>query len=367
MLIPYLDDPNKQGESYLRSVATDWLGRLSAILRKPHDAVVLRQLDEMGKHNLESLQSKSATPDVVRLVAHKGLCLLQAMRAIPSDPVFLSHSTKFLACALVSQLYQAASAEEISTVVANSVLEFAKAVADDAPGQRYRQMAHGSAGSESIAFLHQFMQHLHPLWQLHDRIVLSIMKGVDADMVPVRTKSIRSLAELLGNHEVGKSLKMKILDAIAKHLSDVSPSVREVSIEAVAKYALGQDDVEILQKYCAMIASRVVDIKVSVRKRVIKTFKDLYTACLSKPIDSLLEDVPRKLLLRLHDEETSVRVNRWRLSVGLDFQDAMRHLSSWRPLSGLGRPVDRIQDRAEPQNGPSCQGAVAERRARLAL
>jgi hypothetical protein len=159
----------------------------------------------------------------------------------------------------------------------------------------------------SAQLLFQLTQRMHPLWQLHDRIIFSLIKGIDADMVPVRTKSVRSLTELLCDTDVGTSIQSKILDAISNRLSDASPAVREACIEAISKYALGQGDEEILLRHCSRLAARIMDVKVSVRKRVIKTFKDIFSTCLFKPIDALLEDMLRKLLLRLNDEETSIR------------------------------------------------------------
>lgn len=46
-----MDDPNKLGEGYLRNVSTDWLGKLSAILRKSNPdpvAAALKRLEEAG-------------------------------------------------------------------------------------------------------------------------------------------------------------------------------------------------------------------------------------------------------------------------------------------------------------------------------
>ena len=105
---------------------------------------------------------------------------------------------------------------------------------------------------------HLVFQRLHPLWGLHDRIILSLMKGIDADIVPVRTKSIRSLSELLGNPSVGSETQKNILSSITLRLADASPAVREAAVEAVSKYALGQDNADVIHEYCSKLSARVM-------------------------------------------------------------------------------------------------------------
>ena len=85
-----------------------------------------------------------------------------------------------------------------------------------------------------------------------------MMKGIDADFVPVRTKSIKSLSELLNNQTVSMDIQSKILLSITRRLADASPAVREASVEAVSKYALSQESLELIHEYCTKIASRIM-------------------------------------------------------------------------------------------------------------
>ena len=105
---------------------------------------------------------------------------------------------------------------------------------------------------------HLIIQLLQPLWGLHDRIVLSMMKGIDADIVPVRTKSIKSLSELLNNQSVSLDIQSKILASITRRLADASPAVREASVEAISKYAASEERLELVHDYCSKIASRIM-------------------------------------------------------------------------------------------------------------
>lgn len=102
------------------------------------------------------------------------------------------------------------------------------------------------------------VQMFDPLWGLHDRIIFSLMKGIDADSVPVRTKSIRTLSELLNNKTIGQHIQKKILYSISQRFADASPTVREVCVDAISKYALGQEDLGILLDYCAKISARIM-------------------------------------------------------------------------------------------------------------
>lgn len=115
----------------------------------------------------------------------------------------------------------------------------------------------GKAGAQ-LELAHEIIQRMDPLWSLHDRIIFSLMKGIDADSVPVRTKSIRTLSELLNNQSVEKNVRDKILFSISQRFADASPTVREVCVDAVSKYALGQDDIGVLVDYCTKISARIM-------------------------------------------------------------------------------------------------------------
>jgi hypothetical protein len=104
LFIQYLDDPNKLGEGYLRNLATDWLGKLSSILRKPNHPSLLALLDHLNEVGLKGSVSKESSPESLdALFAHE-FDLIEKLESFALEQSFKSRSIKFLISLILSQI-----------------------------------------------------------------------------------------------------------------------------------------------------------------------------------------------------------------------------------------------------------------------
>lgn len=86
-------------------------------------------------------------------------------------------------------------------------------------------------------------------------------------------------------------------------LTDKSISVREAAIDLIGRY-IGNKSSLIVQYY-DVLCERSIDTGLSVRKRVVKIFRDL---CLTQPDFVRLPEICSRLLRRIHDEESIKRL-----------------------------------------------------------
>ncbi|CAF0741644.1 unnamed protein product [Adineta steineri] len=82
-------------------------------------------------------------------------------------------------------------------------------------------------------------------------------------------------------------------------LTDKSISVREAAIDLIGRYIVQKQ--ELILQYYDVLCERSIDTGVSVRKRVVKIFRDV---CLTQPSFSRTPDICSRLLRRIHDEES---------------------------------------------------------------
>ena len=88
---------------------------------------------------------------------------------------------------------------------------------------------------------------------------------------------------------------------------DSSSNVREAAVDLLSRFVLLQDDLP--EKYYGMIANRILDTGISVRKRVVRILRDI---CIEKPDFPKNTEICCKLIRRINDEE-SIRKLVWTL------------------------------------------------------
>ncbi len=82
-------------------------------------------------------------------------------------------------------------------------------------------------------------------------------------------------------------------------LTDKSISVREAAIDLIGRYIVQKQ--QLILQYYDVLCERSIDTGVSVRKRVVKIFRDV---CLTQPSFVRIPDICSRLLRRIHDEES---------------------------------------------------------------
>ncbi|KAF9312157.1 Sister chromatid cohesion protein 2 [Podila horticola] len=134
-----------------------------------------------------------------------------------------------------------------------------------------------------------------------DMLLSRILLTLECSLVVLRTKSLRALSLIVtGDYEV--LAQQNVRKTISLRLQDTSPAVRDAAIDLVGKYML--QDMKILRAYYEIVSDRISDTGLNVRKRVIRLLREIYSKAEST---SVIHDISRKLLLRVNDDETTVR------------------------------------------------------------
>lgn len=133
--------------------------------------------------------------------------------------------------------------------------------------------------------------------QSFDIYLKKIILVVREPVVAIRTRAMKCLGNIV---EVDQSIlaRKDMQIGVAQKLLDAAISVREAAVDLVGKYIL--TDRELVDQYYEMIAPRILDTGVSVRKRVIKILRDI---CIEFPDHQRIPDICIKMLRRVNDEE----------------------------------------------------------------
>ncbi|KAF9950107.1 Sister chromatid cohesion protein 2 [Mortierella alpina] len=152
------------------------------------------------------------------------------------------------------------------------------------------------AASQSATYLTSRQQ----LFSSFDMLLSRILRSLEGGAVALRAKSLKALSlivtgdsAVLAQHDVRRT--------IALRLQDQSPSVRDAAIDLVGKYML--QDATIRKAYYEIVSDRISDTGLNVRKRVLRLLKDMFY----EVDDAVRNDISSKLLLRVNDDETTVR------------------------------------------------------------
>jgi len=133
--------------------------------------------------------------------------------------------------------------------------------------------------------------------QSFDIYLKKIILVVREPVVAIRTRAMKCLGNIV---EVDQSIlaRKDMQLGVQQKLLDAAISVREAAVDLVGKYIL--TDKCLVDQYYDMIAPRILDTGVSVRKRVIKILRDI---CVEFPDHNKIPDICIKMLRRVNDEE----------------------------------------------------------------
>lgn len=92
--------------------------------------------------------------------------------------------------------------------------------------------------------------------------------------------------------------------AMKNALCDPSTSVREATIDLIGKFILSGQSDDLIDRYYDIIADRVLDTGVSVRKRVIKILRDI---CVAYPSHPKVPEICSKIIKRVNDDGEGIR------------------------------------------------------------
>ncbi|XP_022102804.1 nipped-B-like protein A isoform X2 [Acanthaster planci] len=150
---------------------------------------------------------------------------------------------------------------------------------------------------ESASLVARYLASKRPFSQSFDIYLSQILRVLSETAVAVRTKAMKCLSSVvaadpsvLARADVQRSVHCRFMDQ--------STSVREAAVELVGKFVLMKP--ELINRYFSMLIERILDTGISVRKRVIKTLRDI---CIEQPDFPKVPEICNKIIRRVNDEE----------------------------------------------------------------
>ena len=129
--------------------------------------------------------------------------------------------------------------------------------------------------------------------------ILSLSGGASEANIPtqVRSKAIKCLS-LIIEADPQILLKQKVFQCVEANFLHQTISVREASVDLIGRFITIKP--ELTNHYYKLLSDRILDVGVSVRKRVIKIFRDV---CLNQPDFEHLSEICVRILRRINDED----------------------------------------------------------------
>ncbi|KAA1098581.1 Sister chromatid cohesion protein 2 [Puccinia graminis f. sp. tritici] len=157
----------------------------------------------------------------------------------------------------------------------------------------------------AIGAVNEAISKIQGLKGLADVFLDRIMATSASPSVTFRSKSIKALALVVAKDET-VFFQESVRKAIENRMHDSSPAVRDATVELIGKYVVDRPDLAVA--FLPQISARIADKGVSVRKRVIKLLKAIYLILDQDEWIDLKVDISHRLISRIFDEETSMKV-----------------------------------------------------------
>ncbi|XP_076440937.1 nipped-B-like protein A isoform X2 [Babylonia areolata] len=179
---------------------------------------------------------------------------------------------------------------------------------------------------DTACLVARYLSSKRPFAQSFDVYLTQILKVLSETAVAVRTKAMKCLTAVVES-DPGILARNDMQRGVHGRFLDQSTSVREAAVELVGKFILIRP--ELIPKYYDMLSERILDTGISVRKRVIKIFKDI---CIEQQDFQKIPEMCVKMIRRVNDEEgikklvNEVFQTMWFSPVGTRERDSSRLL-----------------------------------------
>ncbi|XP_059166950.1 nipped-B-like protein [Physella acuta] len=150
---------------------------------------------------------------------------------------------------------------------------------------------------DSACLVARYLSSKRPFAQSFDIYLTQILKVLRETAVAVRTKAMKCLTAVV-EADPAILARSDMQRGVHGRFLDQSTSVREAAIELVGKFILIQPD--LIPNYYDMLSDRILDTGISVRKRVIRIFKDI---CVEHTDFPKIPEMCVKMIRRVNDEE----------------------------------------------------------------
>lgn len=135
------------------------------------------------------------------------------------------------------------------------------------------------------------------LLPLFDNLLKHILAGLNDNDTRVRTRALKSLAAVV-TVDCSVLVMEQVKRAVEGRFLDKQISVREAAVDIVGRFVMLRPD--LTEQYYNVFSVRLKDTGVSVRKRVVKVFRDI---CVQQPDFPKVQNICSALLHRVHDHQ----------------------------------------------------------------
>ncbi|XP_061192495.1 nipped-B-like protein isoform X1 [Saccostrea echinata] len=150
---------------------------------------------------------------------------------------------------------------------------------------------------EAACLVARYLSSKRPFAQSFDVYLTQILRVLNESAVAVRTKAMKCLTAVV-EADPGILARADMQKGVHYRFLDSSTSVREAAVELVGRFILIRP--ELISQYYDMLSVRILDTGISVRKRVIKIFRDI---CLEHSDFQKIPEMCVKMIRRVNDEE----------------------------------------------------------------
>ncbi|KAJ8040860.1 Nipped-B-like protein [Holothuria leucospilota] len=150
---------------------------------------------------------------------------------------------------------------------------------------------------ESACLVARYLASKRPFSQSFDIYLSQILRVLSETAVAIRTRAMKCLSSVVAA-DTNILARNDVQKAVYGRFIDQSTSVREAAVELVGRFVLME--AALTDKYYDMLMERILDTGISVRKRVIKTLRDI---CIEQPNYSKIPEICVKIIRRVNDEE----------------------------------------------------------------
>lgn len=150
---------------------------------------------------------------------------------------------------------------------------------------------------DSACLVAQYLSSKRPFAQSFDIYLTQILRVLSENAVAVRTKAMKCLTAVV-EADPGILARNDMQKGVHGRFLDQSTSVREAAVELVGRFILIRP--ELIPDYYQMLSDRILDTGISVRKRVIKIFRDI---CVEQTEFPKIPEMCVKMIRRVNDEE----------------------------------------------------------------
>lgn len=322
---------NKSIEMPLRTAALEYLGIVAARLRKDAVSSQLNQEtidDIVNKVNTEdveeeedgkrSTRSGRKTPEIKNQTTDETQSLQKAMLDYlafhgASEPAYLFARQFYIAQWFRDTNKEAEkqhkkadedfdaeqeekSTEHMTDIEARTKFLLCQVEINYKPYSSYKPSP-SKLDYDSACLVARYLSSKRPFAQSFDIYLSQILKVLAENAVAIRTKAMKCLTSVV-EADPGILARPDMELGVHGRFLDPATSVREAAIELVGKFILVRP--ELIPQYYNMLSERILDTGISVRKRVIKIFRDIFSV---QPDFNKIPDMCVKMIRRVNDED----------------------------------------------------------------